>query len=374
MAVSGLAAGAVTFGSALALRARVLTRDWVTVWAGLGVVGLGVAGGFASELDSSTAGLAVAGGVAFVAGASAIAASPSGEAWMREASSFLLVAAAVIAASSIDLGAAAIVAVASGAGIVAVLAAAALTARRPAFRSGTEPASPWLRPAVLLAGLASVIAVGAACTELPGRELLVPALAVAGLEAAVLGLALRRFEVLAASPVLLCASWLAFASEALTGEPQWFTVPIGITVLAVEGLAGAAIRARGGHPAMDVLRALDYVGMAFVVGAALAQTVVEGPVYGLIGAALGAALAAWGAATRVRRRAIFGAGSIALSLLLMLAVPLADLVPRLEGAALWATVAALGLVAIVIAALLEQGRRRIRTTVARIEELTHDWE
>ncbi len=114
--------------------------------------------------------------------------------------------------------------------------------------------------------------------------------------------------------------------------------------------------------------------MALVVGAALGQTVVESPAYGLAGIALGSALAAWGAVTRVRRRALFGAAAVGLSALLMLAVPLAELVPRLEGAALWATVAGLGLVAIVVAALLEQGRRGFQSTVARLDQLTHDWE
>jgi hypothetical protein len=285
---------------------------------------------------------------------------------LRETSAVLLVAAGGIAAWSVDLGTTAVVVAAAAVGLGAVTLAAALGAWRTA--------SPWLRPAVLFAALASAVAIGAACTALPDRDLLVPALAVAGLEAAALGLVLRRFELLTASPILLCASWLTFASEALAGQPQWFTVPVGITVLAVEGFLRAAVRAREWHGADASLRAVDYVGMALVVGAALAQTVVESPAYGLAGIAFGSALAAWGAVTRVRRRALFGAAAVGLSALLMLAVPLAELVPQLEGAALWATVAALGLVAIVVAALLEQGRRRVRSTVARIDELTRDWE
>jgi hypothetical protein len=34
----------------------------------------------------------------------------------------------------------------------------------------------------------------------------------------------------------------------------------------------------------------------------------------------------------------------------------------------------LGLVAIVVAAFLEQGRRRVRAAVGRWHEVTHDWE
>ena len=41
---------------------------------------------------------------------------------------------------------------------------------------------------------------------------------------------------LVAAPVPIGAAWLVFASEALTGNPQWFTVPTGLTLLAVVGL------------------------------------------------------------------------------------------------------------------------------------------
>ena len=46
--------------------------------------------------------------------------------------------------------------------------------------------------------------------------------------------------------------------------------------------------------------AIDYVGMAFVVAAALVQTVVDDVAYGLLAIALGTLLAAWGAVSRVR--------------------------------------------------------------------------
>jgi hypothetical protein len=37
-------------------------------------------------------------------------------------------------------------------------------------------------------------------------------------------------------------------------------------------------------------------------------------------------------------------------------------------------IAGIGMVALVVGAFLEQGRRRVRETVARIADLTRDWE
>ena len=58
------------------------------------------------------------------------------------------------------------------------------------------------------------MASGAALTT-ASVAMLLPALAVAGVYAAVLGVVTRRPEVLPASPLLLCAAWLTFATEAL---------------------------------------------------------------------------------------------------------------------------------------------------------------
>lgn len=72
--------------------------------------------------------------------------------------------------------------------------------------------------------------------------------------------------------------------------------------------------------------------------------------------------------------AVVGAVGFVLSLVLLLAVPLSSRVPRLEGVTLWITVAAVGLIAILAAALLEQGRSRVRLAIRRLGELTADWE
>jgi hypothetical protein len=236
-------------------------------------------------------------------------------------------------------------------------------------------------PAAEVGALAAAIAIAVGARELPDVALLVPALAVAGVQAAVLGVVTRRIEILTAAPVLLCASWLTFASDALAGNPEWFTVPIGITLLVIEAILRAAVERRGERPGPPAIVAVDLVGMAFVVGAALVQTVATSLWYGVVAVVLGALLATWGVVTRVRRRAAFGAGTVLVALVLLIGLPLGDIAltsnedgTPFEGPVLWLVIAGIGLIAIMAAAFLEQGRRRVRATVARIADLTRDWE
>jgi hypothetical protein len=84
------------------------------------------------------------------------------------------------------------------------------------------------------------------------------------------------------------------ASESLAGEVQWFSVPLGIAVLAVSGIGRAARREQGLSPVTTELVALEYLGMAFVVGDALLETVTTSPARGLFALALGIGLLSGG--------------------------------------------------------------------------------
>jgi len=245
-----------------------------------------------------------------------------------------------------------------------------------------RPESPWAMPSVELAVLATLTAVALGITELPDRSLLVPALAVAGAYAAVVGVVTRRREFLLIAPLLLCAAWLTFATEALTGNPEWVTVPIGVTILVVNGLLRATLRERGEDPAQPTIAAVDLAGMGFVVGAALVQTIVESLWYGVLAVGLGVLVAAWGIVTRVRRRALFGSVTVVLAVVLLIGIPLTEVALTsgaegesvVSGPALWIVIAAIGLVAIMVAAFLEQGRQRVRAIIERVSTLTRDWE
>ena len=58
----------------------------------------------------------------------------------------------------------------------------------------------------------------------------------------------------------------------------------------------------------------------------------------------------------------------------MVAVPVVRIVPEFQGAALWGALAAVGIVLLVVATSLEQGRSRVKRTIRRLEDLMVGWE
>jgi cell division protein FtsW (lipid II flippase) len=85
-------------------------------------------------------------------------------------------------------------------------------------------------------------------------------------------------------------------------------------------------------------------------------------------------VAGWGVLTRVRHRLAAGLVVVTLSLLVLVVVPMVDVARRLQGAEIWLALAAVGLLAIVLATLLERGRRVATHSWQRLRELTSDWQ
>jgi hypothetical protein len=347
-----------------------LPADWAA-----NLAGLSVAGGVAVATLSSTPATGVdpdgAGLLALVIASLSVggglAARPLAVDVLREASLLLAVGAGLLLGYARELepgpltGWWALTAVASSLGMLGLRQA--------------NPTSTWMRPLALLGVSGSVVTIGVAGSALPRRDLLEVALAVAGVQTAALGIALRRTEPLYLSPLLLCGAWLLFASEALTGEAQWFTIPIGIAVLSVVGFGRLARRRVGSRPLSTVeLLALEYAGMAFMVGDGLVESIVTSPWHGLFALTFGAGLAVWGALTKVRRRALFGAGAAVLALALMVTGPIVQLVPRVTGPAFWVVLAVAGVVLIAIATGLERGREKVAAAIRRLDTLTEGWE
>ena len=366
---TALAAGALALGLGFAARFGRLGRDWVGGWSALAAAGLGfaaVALGDTVRVDRSPAGAALAAGLAFAAIGTGVAAAPLGQAWLRETAAVLVAAAGGALAYGLDATA--------GQSVVGIAIAGAIATLMVVAVTWSGRAVEWIRPGLVLASIAAVAAVAIALGALPDRSLLVAALLVAGLDSAALGLVGGRRPFLVASPVLLCLAWLAFASEALTGNPQWFTAPIGLTVLAVVGMARWDRHRAGRERSTPTLVALEYFGVLFVVGPATVAIVADNLAYALLAIAEGVLITAWGVLTRVRRRALCGIVVVVAAAVLFVVVPLAGLVPKVRGPALWLAIAAVGVVAILVAAFLEQGRSLTRRGVQQLRELTADWE
>jgi hypothetical protein len=365
--VSSLAGGALVMLFAIAARVTAAAREWARVWGATGLaLTLAAAAALAVPLVTASAGQYVAAGLAAAAIGCGLAAAPLQVAWLRESAAAAAVGAGLAWAYGISAGLDVLTW-----GAVATGLAASASVLTPWLR---RRAAVWMRPALIVSAAATGVALGTATAALPDRYLLIPAFVLAGVLAAALAAGFQRPVLAAITPIPLCAAWLTYASEALTGQPQWLTVPLGLAVLAVAVLLRSARRA-GNRPvaAPDVV-ALEITGMGLIVGASLVQSITRSPLYALIGVGLGVAIAAWGALTRVRRRLFGGVIAVVASLLLLIVVPLVPVVSHWGGVLVWLVLAGAGLVAIVAAALLDTTRSAIRREMTRLTELTRDWE
>ena len=366
LAVTAAGAGAVALAVAVAGARRWLGTSWVVCWTGTAsAVALGAAA--VAWLDPEPAVLLmtwpVVGGLTAVTGAAVLLAEPLRAPALRWAAAGGALAVTVSALEASG-------APASARALTLSLSAVAVGVLTLLLR-GRSPA--WDPPVAgfggALAAVAAVVALGAA----DPAAALVPALAAAAVQVATAGIVLRSFGLQVLAPVLGCVSWLLLVASTSRG-PQWSTVAIGLAVLVVVALWR---RDRRGHElpvATPEIVALELTGVAILVGAALVQAVTVSVVHGFTAVGLGALVVGWGAVTRVRRRVVAGVVVVLAALVLVLAVPLVSLLPAWGGAGMWVAVAALGLVAVLAATLLERARAAAQATRGRLERLTAGWE
>jgi len=363
---SSLAGGALAVLSAIAARVTSVAREWARVWGATALALTVAAAALAVSQVPSGAGRFAAAGLAAAALGCGLAAAPLRVALLRESAA----AGAVAAGLAWAYGISASLDVLTWGAVVAGLAAS-VSVLAPWLR---RRAAVWVRPALIASIAATGVALGGASAALPDRYLLIPAFVLAGVLAVALAVGFHRPVLAALTPIPLCAAWLTYASEALTGQPQWLTVPLGVALLAVAVLLRSARRADDRPVATPDVIALEVTGMGLVMGASLVQSVTRSPLYALMGVGLGLAIAGWGALTRVRRRLFGGMIAVMASLLLLIVTPLVAVVSHGGGVLVWLVLAGAGLVAIVAAALLDTTRSAIQRGMTRLAELTHDWE
>ncbi len=232
----------------------------------------------------------------------------------------------------------------------------------------------WVPAVASVAGGSLIAAGGAAATLWPERGSLITVLIAATGFTLVAGVATRDRRWFYLAPGLVFAAWAIFASEAMGGNVQWISTPLALALLVDVELARYDRRRRGLEASSQELVLVELMAMALFVGPALAQTLLVSTAYGLLGIVQGVLLAIWGTATRVRRRALGGFLAAAVAALLMIAVPLAELIPQFRGPALWATIFGIGAVLIVIASTIEQTRRRFVEIRTSVESMMQGWE
>ncbi|HET7276874.1 MAG TPA: DUF2510 domain-containing protein [Dermatophilaceae bacterium] len=238
---------------------------------------------------------------------------------------------------------------------------------------GSTTAADWRGPLLVLGGATAVSALVAA---VPSGDLmlLAPGRAASALQAAAAGVALRSTALQMLSPVLACAAWLVFSTQAMGHSPQWVTMPIGVAILAVEALWRRDREQHGGGVAAPEIVALELVGVGFLVGAAFVQAVTEAVGYAVLAGAVGILLTGWGVVTRVRRRVATGSVVVLAAVVMLIGVPLVRLLPAVDTTLGWLLMIALGLAVLLFASLLEKGRAAVRKGLIRFAEATEGWE
>src|SRR5690606_16091454 len=111
-----------------------------------------------------------------------------------------------------------------------------------------------------LAALAAGGAIGPRGPDVPSPALLAVVLAVAAAQAAAYGVALRVLGLRLAAPVLAWLAWVLYAADALDGVVLWYTIPVGLAMIAVVGVWRADRRARGLAATGPAIAALDLAG------------------------------------------------------------------------------------------------------------------
>jgi hypothetical protein len=340
-------------------------RELAGVWALTGafvVVGTGVVG--VDEVGRRAGGLLFAGSLVVLAVAAGVTALVVGG-WMRWTAAGLAAAAWAPAAWAVEVSETAATLIGTTIGLAGLAVALAT--------HGFRPGSVWIRPGAFYATATQLGAAGASISALPDTELLIVALLAAGIGLLALGLLIDRPELYVLSPAPALGAWLLYARDALSADANWFTVPIGFTVLVMVGIVRWIRRGRGGDPVGYDVVAVEFVGMSFLVGSALARTLGGHLWNGVLAIGIGVLVAAWGAVTQVRRRAVFGAVIVVLATVLLIGVPLSGAVTW-RGPILWLTLSVIGITAIVVASALERGHHHVRRVARHIDEMTAGWE
>lgn len=375
MAGSVTAAAVLLTATSTALLTRV-PRAWSLPWLVVGLSASAVAG-VAALLDL---GGATRGGPGYVVAAATLAVAVVGAVadlwaqpvWRWISATWIGLAGGVAAVA----GDASTVGMARGAAITAIVITVLVVATWRVERLTT-----WHRVGTALAAVAlaaavpgTVILVDDAARWSEVASLVTLVLFACAVEAWTFGTLWRRVQLAESAPALLVGAWCAFAAGSLSGNAQWYTVPIGVALIGVEEIRRADHRHAGLPPYSTSGRWIEYLGMMLIVTASMFQTVLVSPYSSFLGVLVGMLIATWGALTHVRRRAVFGTAAAALAIVLLLGEYLVDVVPMRAGMGLWISLALLGVVAVAGAAFLERGRHAWRSGVQRFGSVTHDWE
>jgi hypothetical protein len=340
-----------------------LRVDVALVWGALATVGV-FAGIFMAGNDTAApiwtavgAGLGLL-AMAMVRGAAALNVSS-----LREFAAILVIGSVNAFAYGLE---------ASSATLAIILVAVGLTATMLSlYVWRLDSTSLSIHPLAIMATIASLEAAIVAASLLPRRDILVAAILALGVETIAAGITLNRPRLALIGPPVVFATWLVAVGDSIGGNPQWYTTPIALTVLAEVELARWARRIRALNLGVTELLALEWAGVGLLILTPLTQMFTDGVVYGVAAFAASVGLLIWAMLTRVRRRVISALVLATVSAVLWVTVAASVSAPS---GRFWITTAGVGFAALFAIALIESYRSKSGRMMSRIDRLMEGWE
>ena len=337
-----------------------LARAWVALGAG-GALTAAIVGASLGE-SVVTVWASIGAGVLMLG--SARGAAPLGLAWLREASGVAGLAAVTLLALGTDAADAVLALGVVGISVLATLISLSVWRRLPD--------SIWLRPLVVLASVANLEAAVFAVQSLPSRGLVVAVLLSIGVQALAMGITLDKPLLLASGPPVIGAAFILMISENVGGSAQWYTVPIGLVLLAEVEILRKVLRDSAAAVDGREVITLEWLGVGLLGAPPLVEMFTTGIGFGLVAFGAAVLVLLWAAVTRVQRRAVAAASLAIATFVLILFAAAAGGAP--DSAFFWIVAVGIGFAVMLVAAFIEAYRSKKGQVMARFDQLMEGWE
>jgi hypothetical protein len=230
----------------------------------------------------------------------------------------------------------------------------------------------WLRPLAVFGVTANVAALAFAVAAWPTESLAVAVLLSLGVQAWAFGVLFAIDAAVVSGPPLIGAGFLLFAEASVTGSALWYTVPIGLVLIAeVDIFRRSRRRAEQPMDGLPVI-ATEGVGIGLITIPALVEMFTGHIAFGFAAFIAAAMCLFWAVLSRVRRRLVAAFAVAVATAVLMIFAAAASGAP---GSAFWWIVAiGSGFTVMLVAAMVEAYRSRRGRVMVRLDELMEGWE
>jgi hypothetical protein len=238
------------------------------------------------------------------------------------------------------------------------------------WRRSTQ--SVWIRPVIVLSGLANLVALVSALGTLPERGLLVAVILTLGAQAIGVGLIRGFAGLLAAGPPLVGLGFVVAIAGNVSGTAQWYTIPTAVVLLSEVEILRWHRRGSDDAVARQDALVLEWAGLGLLAAPPLVEMFTRSLDHGWTAVGIAIGVMVWGIVTRVRRRFVAAASLAITTSVLMIVAATAARAP--SSAFFWILAAGVGFALMIVVAFVEAYRSRKGQVMARLGQLTESWE